>query len=194
MAPIKKLSSAVRSFRSIHQYIGLVLMGFMLLMSITGVILGWKKHVPALLPETSRGISANLGEWMPLDQLNQVATETLQQQVAPDISLVLDRIDARPDKGVVKFVYRDHYWEVQLDAANGEVKSVARRNSDLIEQIHDGSIVGQVFKVAYTNLVGWGLLALTLTGFGLWYGPKVIRRQKAQAPAKKPEKSVSGYS
>jgi hypothetical protein len=97
----------------------------------------------------------------------------------------LDRIDIRPDKGIVKFVFTNHYQEIQLDGATGNLLQIHTRRSDFIEDIHDGSFLdfyfktdGEPFKLFYTTMTGLALFIFTVTGFWLWYGPIVIRNQK----------------
>lgn len=92
----------------------------------------------------------------------------------------IDRIEARPEKGMVKVLFKEGYWEVQLDGSTGKVLSVARRHSDWIEKVHDGSIVSDFFKLVSMNVLGLGLLVLTATGFTLWFYPKRIRQLKKQ--------------
>lgn len=105
------------------------------------------------------------------------------------MALDLERIDIRKDKGMVKFVFIDHYWGLQLDGATGELLHIERRRSDFIENIHDGSIIdyflgtGEWFKVVYTSVMGLALLTFTVTGCWLWYGPKVMRRQARRRSA-----------
>lgn len=180
---------ALKSFRRLHTRIASILFVFFFISSCSGVLLGWKKHSGGLLlPESHAGVSADLGTWLPMDSLHAIAIRTLRDSVSPDLSPELERIDARPQKGMVKFVFIDHFWGVQLDGTTGRVLHIERRRSDLIESIHDGSIVdyllgteGEPFKLAYTTVMGVSLFLLTLTGFWLWYGPKAARRRKAGA-------------
>jgi len=58
------------------------------------------------------------------------------------------------------------------------VLSVARRHSDWIEQLHDGSIISDLFKLISMNFLGIGLLIMILSGLWLWYGPKKFRKMK----------------
>jgi len=88
---------------------------------------------------------------------------------------------------MIKFVFADDYWEVQLDGATGEVLLVARRRSDFIENIHDGTILDVIFntkndqlKLSYTTIMGLALMMLTISGFWLWYGPKKMRKEKQE--------------
>ena len=102
------------------------------------------------------------------------------------MSFEIDRIDVRPDKGMVKFVFVEDYWGLQLDLTTGELLHIERRRSDFIENIHDGSILDYVFgisggylKLIYTSIMGLSLLTFTITGFWLWFGPKTYAENAA---------------
>ena len=178
----------IRILRKLHKQIAIVLFVFFLIISTTGLLLGWKKNSFGLiLPVSSKGISSDLKTWLPFDSLQTIAIKTLHNSVSPNLSTELERIDARPSKGMVKFVFADDYWEVQLDGTNGEVLQINRRRSDVIESIHDGTILDVLFdtkndqfKLLYTTIMGIALLMLTLTGFWLWYGPKKMRKESSK--------------
>lgn len=189
--PHHKSAALIRVFRKIHRFIAIFLFAFFLIVSISGLLLGWKKNSWGLiLPPTSKGVSSDLKTWLPFDSLQTIAVKTLHDSISPKLSADLERIDARPQKGSVKFVFEDDYWEVQLDGTTGKVLLVDRRRSDIIENIHDGTILDVLFntkkdpfKLSYTTIMGLSLLMLTLTGFWLWYGPKRLRRKKKQSSA-----------
>lgn len=183
---LQKIVKRTRQYRKLHRYIGSTLVFFFFIIAITGLLLGWKKHSGGIiLPKTEKGISTDLKQWLSYDSLNTLAFLALRDSFPETLSPVIDRIDARPDKGIVKFVFKNHYQEIQLDATTGKVLAINQRTSDIIEQIHDGSILdvitntsnGQI-KVFYTTLLGVGLLTLTISGFWLWYNPKRIRKLK----------------
>lgn len=155
---------------------------FMFLIGCTGLLLGWKKNVD-LLPPTQKGVSLEASEWLSLQQIAQIAAQyaTDSLQVPPSI----DRIDVRPQKGVAKIIFEEHFGELQIDLKTGEIRSVGTRYSDIIEKIHDGSIIdhylgigGDPVKVTYTTLASLGLVLLSLSGFWLWYNPKRMRKMK----------------
>lgn len=134
------------------------------------------------MPKSFKGSSTNLADWLPIDSMHGIACRVLHDSVDARLVLDLERIDARPDKGMVKFVFIDHYWGVQIDGATGRVLHIERRRSDIIENIHDGSILDYLFgidgewtKLGYTSVMGVALLTFTVTGFWLWYGPKRMR-------------------
>lgn len=180
-----KQAKLLRIFREIHRTTGIGLFVFFFFIAVTGLLLGWKKHSGGIiLPKTYQGTSSDLKDWMPIDSLHTIACKVLHDSVSPNLSLEIDRIDIRKEKGVVKFVFNDHFWGIQLDGVTGKVLNIDRRRSDFIEKIHDGSILdfyfgttnGQI-KLVYTSITGIALLTFTITGFWLWYGPKRMRKR-----------------
>jgi len=179
----KQQAKVLRIFRKVHRLTGAFLFVFFFIISITGLLLGWKKHSGGyLLPKSYQGSSTDLKDWLPLDSLYAEASKILHDSVSPDLSLKIDRIDVRQDKGMVKFVFKEHYWGLQLDGATGKLLRIERRRSDFIEKVHDGSILdewtknkGGEIKLIYTSITGLALLMFTITGFWLWYGPKRMR-------------------
>jgi hypothetical protein len=90
----------------------------------------------------------------------------------------IDRIDVRPAKGMLKVVGKNR-WELQLDAATGQVLQTAYRRSDLIESIHDGSFFHDKVKVFVFLPVAVIVLGLWITGIYLWLLPYMARRENA---------------
>lgn len=173
----------MRITRKVHRYSGVLLFVFFFVMAITGLALGWKKNSGDLImPPTQQGAETEMVTWLPLDTLSFLATGALLEQRG--LLSEIDRVDVRPGKRVMKFLFKQRQLEVQLDPANGQVLSVGRRHADWIEQVHDGSIVDDalgipngIFKVFYNTVMGLALVVFTLTGFWLWYGPKRMRRE-----------------
>lgn len=175
----QKTVKSVRNFRKIHKWIGIILALFLLLSALTGFLLGWKKNVDLLQPPTQSGVDKALASYRPVEDLAAVSL-----QAVDSLGLTadnFDRIEYRPTKGIAKVIFDTGSWEVQVDATNLEVLSVAKRHSDWIEQIHDGSIISDLFKLISMNILGLGLVFLCVTGLWLWYGPKRIRSLKSKA-------------
>lgn len=180
----KKQAKLLRITRKIHRIMGIFLFVFFIFISVSGVLLGWKKHSGGvLLPATTRGTSSNLVEWLPLADLEQKAFKVLQDSVGKTFSPELDRIDVRKEKGIVKFIFEEHLNSIQLDGATGDLLQIGIRRADFIEQVHDGSILDDYFntpngiiKVIYTSIMGVALLLFSVTGFWLWYGPKRMKK------------------
>lgn len=180
----QKQASVLRVFRKIHRITGALLFVFFFIIAISGLLLGWKKHSGGMiLAKSHKGTSSDLKDWLTLDSLHKMASKYLTDSVDETLSLKLDRIDVRKEKGMVKFIFEDHFWGVQLDGATGQLLHVEKRISDYIENIHDGSILdswfgvkGGYLKLLYTYIMGFALLIFTITGFWLWYGPKRMRK------------------
>ncbi len=167
----------------------------MFVIAATGIILGWKKHSGNLIqPISHTGTTTDLHQCLPIDSLTKRAYHFLHDSVAPDLSIELDRIDLRPEKGMVKFIFARHYHEVQLDMATGELLNLGFRTSDLVENIHDASLLdrllntgnGQI-KLVYNTLMGLALITFAVTGIWLWYGPRGIK--KTARKNKRPKRS-----
>ncbi|HEV7347117.1 PepSY domain-containing protein [Telluribacter sp.] len=182
LPPTQRIAEWTRLYRKIHKWLAVPLFLFMILVGGTGLLLGWKKQVQ-LLPKTANGVTSESQHWISLDSIQRVAQQYARIELG--LPVEIDRIDVRPQKGVAKIVFARHFTELQLDCATGEVLSVSTRTSDIIEKIHDGSILdywigqdGEQVKLTYTSLLGLGLLLLSVSGFWLWYNPVRIRRQK----------------
>ena len=174
----------LRQFRKWHRLTGAGLFVFFFVVGITGLVLGWKKNSQGyILPQTQKGGSTTITDWLPLDSLQKKAQRALHKTY-PDYSTKIARLDVRPSKGMLKILFEEHHVGVQLDGATGVVLSVAPRHSDWIENLHDGSLVDDClgtkgyFKLFYTTIMGAALLLFTITGFWLWYGPKRLRNNR----------------
>lgn len=160
--------------------VGLPLLLVVVVSSLTGILLAWKKNVDTLQPPTQASEVVALSAWLPLHQLAAAATaelaaHTVDMAAEHPERLVPDRLDVQPAKGIVKVLFPGD-WEVQVEGSTARVRSVARRHSDWIERLHDGSIVSDGFKLVAMNALGFGLLVLSASGFWMWYGPKRLRR------------------
>lgn len=184
MTDTKQQARWIRTFRWLHRKIAIPLLLFFFFISLTGLLLGVKKNTGLLAP-TQKGVSADLSGWLSMDSLQKIALTVYKNSIPAEGNAELDRIDVRPDKGIAKFTFKDNYWGVQLDCTSGKLLLIEKRHSDFIEDLHDGSILDNLFgtggeqiKVGYTVIMGLSLLILVVSGFWLWYGPKRIRYNK----------------
>ncbi len=174
----------IRLFRKVHRTTGIILFVFFIFVSVTGILLGWKKHSgEIIIPKTYEGTSNDLKDWRTIAELHDSANSILHDSIDSELSIIIDRIDISKKKGSVKFIYEDHFWEIQLDGTTGKLLSIGKRHSDLIENIHDGSILDNYFgtnkgqiKLIYTSIMGLALLLFSISGFWIWYGPKRMRK------------------
>lgn len=172
---------SLRWLRTLHRWLGIPLIVFFFIIGITSILLAWKKKVE-LLPPTLETKIEN-GVWISPAEMVSIA-EAEMEKIGE--STAVDRIDIRPDKGVAKVTFKTHFTEVQLDGLSGEILSIGTRHSDWIEKVHDGSIVDyylggdEATKLTYSTLTALGLILMSLSGFYLWYYPKVIRKIKGR--------------
>jgi uncharacterized iron-regulated membrane protein len=179
----EKKNRLLRFFRQIHRISSIYLLVFFLFISVTGILLGLKKHSGGyLLADTAQGTTSDLKQWLSADSLYSIACKVLQDSISSGVSTEISRIDMRPERGTVKFLFKNHYRGVQLDGATGELLKLERRRADIIENIHTGLILDFYFntqnepiKLIYTLTMGVALLVLTLSGFWLWYAPRKKR-------------------
>ena len=177
----RNIAHTTRLYRKLHTWAAIPLFLFMFLIGATGLLLGWKKQV-RLLPKTDQGQSGLSSHWVSLDSIQSAAQRYARQN---NLSPEIDRIDVRPQKGVAKIVFTQHFTELQIDCTSGEILSINTRTSDIIEKIHDGSILdfwigadGEQVKITYTTLASSGLMLLSFSGFWLWYNPIRLRKRK----------------
>lgn len=185
MTASKRVQQAklIRIFRKIHRTTGVFLFIFYFIIAITGFLLGIKKHSGGLiLPKTQTGSSTKLVDFIPLESLQNNAKKEIALFLKESKPSQIDRIDIRPEKGIVKFTFKSNFYEVQLDGVTGALLQIDLRRSDVIEKIHDGSIIDYYlgfesgfFKLIYTTIMSLALVLFTITGFWLWYGPKKMR-------------------
>jgi hypothetical protein len=88
----------------------------------------------------------------------------------------IPRLEVRPARELIKVVSANG-TEVQIDAATGRVLQVARRRSDLIESLHDGSWFHPAAKRWVFLPAGIGLLGLAVTGVYLFLLPIAAKRR-----------------
>lgn len=180
----KRQAKVIRAFRKVHRVTGATLFVFFFVISVSGLLLGWKKNSnDYLLSKTYQGSSTELKNWLPLDSLLTNANSYLQDNIIDASQLKVERIDVRKEQGAVKFIFQNYYG-VQVDGATGKLLHVERRRSDFVEGLHDGSFLdvyfntsGNPIKLIYTTVMGLSLLLFTITGFWLWLGPKRMRKQ-----------------
>jgi len=168
----------LRNFRKWHRLLGLSLSLFLLISAVTGILLALKKEVNVIQPPTQKGISKDMTSWKSIAELSEIATTAFYNKYPDQKTNAVDRIDVRPSKGMVKVLFEKSQWEVQVDAQSGEVLSMARRHSDWIEALLDGSIISDLFKLISMNFLGIGVITLLGTGIWMWYGPKEFRKLK----------------
>lgn len=175
----KTLAQSVRWYRKAHRFVAIPLLLFIVIMSISGFLLTWKDELQL---KPSSGSSSGKGKLISLSQIEETAIHYVDSL---KLSNVINRIDYRPNKGIAKIRFEHHFTELQIDCYTGAIISQKTRTADIIEMIHDGSIIDYLFngkehptKLFYSSIISLGLLFLSISGFWLWLKPKQIKKNK----------------
>lgn len=139
---------------------------------ISGLFLQVKKESAWIQPPTQKGGAEHPD--LAFDRILNIAKEVpeLNTENWEDI----DRLDVRPQKGVIK-IRGTNNWEVQIDAATGEILQKAYRRSDIIEAIHDGSWFHDKAKLWVFLPSALIITLLWITGMVLFVAPYYNRRK-----------------
>ncbi len=183
---IRKKAVKIRKIRKLHRLAGVYFFVFIVVVAVTGLLLAWKKDVPGILSvPTQQGTSSVPSDWLPLEELYHIALDVVHAEFPEQQNeVVFKRVDLRPGKGVVKFIYEEKYFEVQLDASTGRVLNTDTRISDIIENIHDGSIIDHLSgseanygKLIISSITGMVSLFFVITGIWLRWQRRMIRKR-----------------
>jgi hypothetical protein len=152
----------------VHLWLGVTTGALLLIVSATGVLLNHKRGL-GLMPEVDHTPTAPFGNSLPLPALVRAAEHGAGAGVASE---GVDRMDVRPDGGLVKVRFRDRQvTEVTLDLATGRVLHVGERNDVFLEKLHSGEIFGPRW-VLLSDLAAVAALLLVGSGLVLWLFPR----------------------
>lgn len=161
-------------FWTTHKWLGIILAVVLVNIATSGFLLLIKKKVDWIQPSTADAsapgvLTATFDEILAAARsVPQAGIETWDD---------VDRLDVRPDKGLVK-VRGLSRWEVQVDTATGEVLQAEYRRSDLIETIHDGSFFGDWMHGWIMPAVAVSVVYFVFSGLWLWLEPIARRRRR----------------
>jgi uncharacterized iron-regulated membrane protein len=152
----------------VHLWVGVVVGALLLVVSLTGVLLNHKLGL-GLMPEVEHVPTAPLGSALPLAELVGAAAGHAGAEVA---AAGVDRMDVRPDDGLVKVRFRDRrVTEVTVDLATGRALDIGERNDVFLEKLHSGEIFGSRW-VLLSDLAAVAAMLLVGSGLVLWLVPK----------------------
>jgi uncharacterized iron-regulated membrane protein len=178
---IRTLAKSARRYRKAHRFVAIPLVAFLFLMGATGLLLAWKDELKLKPPTDS--IKSNGRALISLDSIKNNAVSRIETL---GLSTEIDRIDYRPKKGLAKVIFVNHFMELQIDCYSGKIVSEKTRTADIIEMIHDGSILDFLFKnsskpakLFYSTITSLGLMFLSFSGYWMWLNPKRIRKLKS---------------
>jgi hypothetical protein len=135
--------------------------------AVTGVALNHKRAL-GLMADVD-GPGGELAAALPLSALERAARAALP---ADSEASPVDRMDVRPDDGLVKVRFDDpEVTEVTLSLADGAVLHVGPRQDVFLEKLHSGEIFGDGWTLL-SDGAAIGLVLLVVTGLWLWLLPR----------------------
>lgn len=159
--------------RKSHRWGAVVVAVPFLVVLVTGLILQLKKEWHFVQPPTQKGAKLQLDI--------SFAQVLAQSQQVPEAAIKtwedIERLDVRPDKGVIKVQAKNHY-EIQLDSQSGEILQVAYRRSDWLEAMHDGSWFHESAKLYIFLPAAAIVLVLWVSGLYLFFLPVVVKMKR----------------
>ena len=177
---------ARRDSRKIHRIGSIIIAIPFLIVLITGLLLQVKKDVAWIQPFSQTGVATI--PTLTFDQILEMTKTVPEAEVESWEDI--DRLDVRPDKGIVK-VRAINHWEVQIDTQTGDLLQVEYRRSDIIEAMHDGSWFADAAKYWIFLPAGFIVLVLWITGIYMFFIPALNKRRNKKKMADIKKKSVS---
>ncbi len=162
-----------KKIRKIHYWATFLVMVPLFIMTVSGIMLMFKKQSSWIQPPTIRGTAKTptlFFETM-LDSLKAVPDVTVESW--DDIK----RVDVRPSKGMAK-VQLANQIEVQIDIASGKILQVATRRSDILEDIHTGAYFGDFVKYGIFLTASIIFFIMLLTGIYLFIRPIYMKQKR----------------
>ena len=164
--------STAKVQRKLHRLGAFLIFVPLLVVLVTGLLLQVRKEFEWIQPSEVRGAGG---------APTLTLARTLEAARAADVGIEtwddVDRVEFRPAKGLLK-VRATNRMEVQIDAATGDVLKTARRNSDLIESIHEGTWFHPRARTWIFLPAAVILFGLWCTGLYLWLLPHLARYRK----------------
>ncbi len=176
---------ARRDSRKIHRVGAIVVALPFLIVLVTGLLLQLKKDVAWIQPQSQSGVASI--PTLTFDQILEITKTVPEAEVNSWEDI--DRLDVRPDKGMVK-VRAVNHWEIQIDTQTGDILQVEYRRSDIIEALHDGSWFADAAKYWIFLPAGIIVLVLWITGIYMYFIPALNRRRNAKRMSEIKSKSV----
>jgi uncharacterized iron-regulated membrane protein len=152
-------------FRKVHHWGSIIIALPLIIMIGAGILLMLKKEIEWIQPSNEKGVERKAIPMANMEDLF-IAAKSIEKAGFTSWNK-LERADLKPGKGIIKFVSATQ-WEVQVDTSTAKVLQVAKRRSDIIESIHDGSYFADWMKLGLFLPVGIVLFILWLTGVYLF--------------------------
>ena len=163
-------------FWKAHKWVGIVLSIVFINLAVTGFLLLIKKKFDWIQPPTQQGAEGAPADFITTEQLFDIVLS----QDHPDFQSLddIDRVDFQPAKRIHKVRSIHHHSEIQVDAVTGAVLYDDQRLSDLLENMHDGSFLGEWAHAYLMPLTALALLFMSASGLYLWINTHLRKKRQ----------------
>lgn len=168
-----KNKNFIRLNRKVHYWGSIIIAIPLLIVLVSGIILMLKKQFSWVQPPTIKGVAKV--PTLSFEQILQISSTVPEGKIVTWKDI--DRLDVRPQKGVVKVRAKNH-MEIQIDNNTGDILQAQHRRSDFIEAIHDGSYFHKHAKFWIFLPASIFLLFIWATGMYLFAQPYLAKRRK----------------
>lgn len=158
--------------KKIHKWVSIIIAIPLFIIFVSGVLLSIAPKVNWLQPSASKPVAPELK--LNYEDVLKIAKTIPEAEVSnwKDIT----QLDVRPTLGVIR-VRAKNYWEIQIDAATGEILSSGLRIKTLLVAIHEGAWFSDAVRYYIFFPAAIGALGLLLSGLVLFFTP-VFKRRK----------------
>lgn len=174
-----------RFSRKFHSWVGAFLGLIMVVISVTGMFVTFKKEVEYLQPASRTGTEGELSAFIPPERVADAVID-LNLPEARELEDI-NRIELRPDDNMYKVrLEQVSNWssprEIQVDAIDGDVLNKGVRGDQLWLDVHSFAVFGSDWiKWITMVLAGLSLLWLTLSGYYMFFYPYLLRRNRERS-------------
>lgn len=161
---------------------GLVVAGYLVVLSVTGVILNHKREW-GFMNEPFRTVSSDFTARNEPDPLATIVARAIDARGPRAGELTVDNvrfIDYRPANGYAKVRFKDAETEVIVDIGENQVYSVSSRRDVWIEDLHSGLWFGS-HGWLLSDTAAILLILLSVNGIYVWIQPTWRARGRVRA-------------
>lgn len=151
------------TYKKIHSFFALTFIVPMVIIFSSGFILLIKAYFPTIQPPVEETMDIPGKPLLSLDELKQDPT--------------IDQIIYRPSKNNISIRYKDD-MEKQIHAQTGKVLSYAKRHTNWIIRIHQGTYFANWIKEFIFIPTAVALQIIWITGLVLYFKTKARRKAK----------------
>ena len=165
----------------VHLVGGLGVGAFVILLSITGVLLNHKREL-GFMEEPFQSVEYAPHERGEPMALSRIAALGMKNSGNPELDAVNDirSIDFPLPTGYAKVLFNDKKsTEVIVNVYNGRIVNVSERRDFFLEALHGGDELGGLWGRRLIDASGLVLILLTLNGLYLWIWPVWSARSRA---------------